>query len=209
VNNPAGVAGLPRLIWITDAAAHGADATLQTAEQLCVLATPGAVCVQLRDKVWSGRQRLELGHALRLITRRHGQSLSVNDRLDLTWMLDAEGLHLGESSVSASEARRFFAARGRPCWISQATHGVSAATGAAVDALVLAPIFSSKKGARSLGLPALAEQAALSERPVYALGGVLPSNCESALSAGATGVAAISAGYDSAAALLSALGARR
>lgn len=203
------VTSQPRLIWITDVTNRGATATLAAAEQLCSLAAPGALCIQLRDKTEPVRERRALGAALRTLTAQHGQLFTVNERLDLALVLGADGVHLGETSVRASEARRLIAGRGRSWWITQAAHAVRSELDHEVDALLLAPIFFSNKGLASLGLPALAAQCSASEIPVYALGGLSIEVCDSVSRVGAQGVAAISAGYDEPLALIRALNVLR
>jgi thiamine-phosphate pyrophosphorylase len=69
------------------------------------------------------------------------------------------------------------------------------------DFCVLGPIFDSPGKGPPIGMSPLAE-AAKKGIPVYALGGVSPSNARACLEAGAQGVAAIRAGAALAEALL-------
>ncbi len=194
----------PRLIAITDAQSYGADVTVSRMQTLCALARPGTVAVQLRDTGLPIRDRLELGQRLRELTRRYAQRLLVNDRIDLAWLLSADGVHLGEASLVVADARRAFAARGMRCWVSAATHEVQSNTEA--DALLLAPIFSSRKGLSPLGLPTLTRQSrATPNAKVYALGGVGTEQAKLCAKCGAYGVAAISSAYETPQPLLSSL----
>jgi thiamine-phosphate pyrophosphorylase len=148
---------------------------------------------------------VSLGRRLRELTRRHGQRLSVNDRLDLAVLLEADALHLAESSVMAGDARAFARARGRAFWISRAAHQPEAAAHADADALVLSPIIEARKGRPALGLAGIeAARTARERRPselgrcgLYALGGVTAASAADCVRAGADGVALIGALLDS------------
>jgi thiamine-phosphate pyrophosphorylase len=165
-------------------------------------AAPGSLAVLLRDHDASPRQRLDVGNQLRLITRRTGQQLWVADRLDLALLLEADGAHLGESSVSAHEARRLL---GSTLHVSRAWHRADISGREheldGVDALLLSPIFGPRKGRSPLGAPALAAlhaalNAAGKAARLYALGGVTAVEVPACQAAGAVGIAAIGAALD-------------
>ena len=193
---------------------------------VCRLAQPGTVAVQVRERDLSGAALVELADRLRRVTREFEQWLLINDRLDVAWMCEADGVHLTERSVSARHARALFARRGEQIWISRAWHraravpdevegGPGAGFEASVDAWVLSPVVEARKGAPAVGSTGLGEfvrRLAHSTEPlaaVYALGGVRAAAVQECLAAGAVGVAAIGACYEEPAALLRALGALR
>jgi len=205
----------PRLIAITDLSELDPVTLLGRLQRLAEAATPGSLALLLRDHAASGRQRLGLGHELASIARSTSQALWVADRLDLALLLEAHGLHLGEGSVPASAARKGWDS-GR--WLSRAWHRADLSDVAeleGVNALLLSPVLSERKGRPALGLDALARcsqaAAARAETPlVYALGGVTSDNAASCLRAGASGVAAIGAALaPDPSALLGALGIAR
>jgi thiamine-phosphate pyrophosphorylase len=191
---------LPPLIAITDLKVLDADALVARFRRLASLARPGSLALLLRDHDASAKQRLALGMALREIATSTGQALWVADRLDLALLLRAEGVHLGEASVSAAVARRLVGDR---VLISRAWHATTLDEAAAdelvgVNALLVSPVLAPRKGRPALGvetLGVLGEQ--LRARnwayPLYALGGVSAENATSCLGAGAAGVAAIGA----------------
>jgi thiamine-phosphate pyrophosphorylase len=122
----------------------------------------------------------------------------VNDRLDLAVLLGADGVHLGEASVTAADARRVV---GPAAFISRACHEPHGVLEPGVDAWVLSPIFGVRKGRAALGAAALtrlrdrcraAGQGATAPL-VLALGGVTAPVAKAALRAGADGVAVIGA----------------
>ena len=65
----------------------------------------GATVVQLRQKGSTTRGMVELGRALRALTREMGVALIVNDRLDVALAVDADGVHVGQEDMPAAAAR--------------------------------------------------------------------------------------------------------
>jgi thiamine-phosphate pyrophosphorylase len=207
----------PRLIAITDESWLPASQLARRLRRLSALAAPGSVALLLRDHSLSARARLALGAALRDAAREHGQALWVADRLDLALLLEADGLHLGEASVSARTARGWLR---EGMHVSRAWHQVALESAPleelhGVDALLVSPVLAARKGRPALGLPtfgALGEQLRARHQayPLYALGGVTADNAAACLEAGATGVAAIAAALaEEPAPLLAALGCLR
>jgi thiamine-phosphate pyrophosphorylase len=193
----------PRLVAITDLTRLPAAELLTRTAELSRSARPGSVAVLLRDHQASARERLALGRELSQIVRARGQELWVADRLDLALLLEAEGLHLGEGSVTARDARHLL---GAECRISRAWHDAGPLTAAAqrelegVDYLLLSPIFEARKGRPALGVAALTAlssslQAQGHRARVLALGGVSAAGAAQCLSAGVWGVAAIGAAW--------------
>ena len=180
----------PRLIAVSDLQSAGVAASLERAEALCAVCVPGSVLLQLRDRELPVRTLLSAGAALRKICADSGQGFAVNDRVDLALLLDADALHLAESSVPVPDARRLWQRQ-----LYAAAHSEASVLASGADAVVLAPVVASRKGAPALGLAALerlrAELSGRVDAPrLYALGGVTPDNADACLRAGADGVAA-------------------
>ena len=184
----------PRLIAITDTLVAPRGVLEARLEVLLAAAAPGSVMVQLRDRQLPDRERIALGRELRALTRRHRQLFAVNDRCDLAFLLETDGLHLGEQSITPGDARKLVG----PLWISRACHEPSRAEPLGADALVLAPVLAPRKGAAALGLLALgtAKAALGANALLYALGGVDAASAAACLAAGADGIAAIGAVLD-------------
>ena len=180
----------PRLIAITDTTLLPFDALLIRARTLCVLCQPKSVMIQLRDRELDIRERLEFGRRLANVTRECDQMLCVNDRLDLARLLEAQSLHLGESSVSARDVRR---CEGDRFWLTRASHEPARCEAEGADAVLLSPILASRKGAPALGPAAISAACAGSSVPIYALGGLSADSAASCIAAGAAGVAVIGA----------------
>ncbi len=154
--------------------------------------------VQLRDPQLSTIELLRMGEKLRDATLNARAKLIVNDRLDIARLLCADGIHLGQRSVSIETARAFL---GQNAWISRSAHSlheliVAAREGA--NAALLSPIFVSPGKGVPIGLDALKEGRQMLNRhgfamKLYALGGVSMKNAEECFGAGADGVASIRA----------------
>lgn len=211
----------PPLMLITDHQLAG-DQLLSRVSACLQAARPGSVAVQLRDRQLSARRRLDLGYALRAECQRWAQYLVVNDRVDLALLLGADGVHLPGVGVSPAEARGLAPS----LWLSAACHP-SLATSTprcpeGVDAWLVSPVISPRKGRPALGVAGLAALGAqLTAQPigatakappaVYALGGVDAASAAGCLAHGADGVALIGAALDGRpiAPLLAALGIAR
>ncbi|NNL68252.1 MAG: thiamine phosphate synthase, partial [Myxococcales bacterium] len=63
----------------------------------------GAAVIQLRAKHATDRQTLAWAEAIRDATRRHGALFFVNDRFDLAWLCEADGVHLGQDDLSPAD----------------------------------------------------------------------------------------------------------
>lgn len=195
-------AELAPLMVVTDSARFGADCTLECLSQLLGAAAPGALVVQLRDRSLPARQRYALGQGLRQLTLRYRQCFIVNDRVDLALALGADGVHLGEQSIAPLEARRLL---GPGAFVSRAWHQPErlppAPQLAALNALVLSPVFAPRKGNPALGIQGLVEfwerASAGGLAGLYALGGVDPAGAARCreLGVGAAAMGAVFEGH--------------
>jgi thiamine-phosphate pyrophosphorylase len=156
----------------------------------------GATVVQLREKEASTREMIELGQALRAITRAAGVPLIVNDRVDVALAIEADGVHVGQEDMPAALARRLIG--------PHRILGVSAATVAeaeqavrdGADYLGVGDVYgtpSKPDAGPPIGLEGLATIARAVAIPVVAIGGITPENAAATIDAGAVGVAVISA----------------
>jgi thiamine-phosphate pyrophosphorylase len=187
----------PRVLQITDAAIVGADAILTRLGSIARLGpdAASAYAVQLRDPALSTGELLALARRLRDATRAAGALLVINDRVDLALAVDADGVHLGRRSITATDARSLLP---RGAWISRSCHAVEEVVVAAregADAAVLSPIFASPGKGAPLGLEAIrqARRAAGRAVQIIALGGVDRANAAACFEAGADAVASIRA----------------
>lgn len=184
---------LPRIYPITDKTLSG----LSHAEQVARLIDGGATLIQLRDKRSSPKDFLRDAEAAKKIADQNNVNLIINDRVDIAMVIDAAGVHVGQSDLPVDIARRLMN-KGRMVGFS--THNLQQA-GLAVEAVVdyvaFGPIFSTETKADrdpSVGLDLLTSAAkVVRDVPLVAIGGITAENCGSVLAAGADSVAVISA----------------
>ncbi len=181
----------PRLIVMTDLGVAPLGVLEERITRVVAAAAPGSVMVQLRDRELPVRERLELGRRLLAMVREHDQLFTVNDRIDLALLLDADGVHLGEQSVAPDDARQIL---GPEKLISRACHDPASAEPRGADALLLSPVLGERKGNPPLGVEAIATARPLAgDARLYALGGVDAAGAARCVEAGFDGVAVIGA----------------
>jgi thiamine-phosphate pyrophosphorylase len=154
----------------------------------------GVRAVQLREKDLEGGELYHFASQLRKITEGYRARLLINERLDVALAVGADGVHLGQTSFPVAAARRLL---GPDKLIGVSTHSpteITAAVGA--DFLVFGPVyFTPSKAAygEPQGLNRLREAVAQSSVPIFAIGGVTIERIPHVLTAGAYGVATVSA----------------
>jgi thiamine-phosphate pyrophosphorylase len=121
----------------------------------------------------------------------------VNARPDIAAALGAHGVMLGTDDLGPADARRVFT-RG---WVGRSVHDRDEARRAVddgADFLMVGSVFESAShpGRPAAGLPMVEWSAGLG-KPVVAIGGMTPERAGAAREAGAWGVAAITALWDS------------
>lgn len=66
----------------------------------------GVTMVQLREKDMDGKEFLERAIKLRQLTRKYNTTFVINDRIDIAMIVDADGVHIGQSDIDAVSARK-------------------------------------------------------------------------------------------------------
>jgi thiamine-phosphate pyrophosphorylase len=132
-------------------------------------------------------------------SERSATRILVNDRVDVALAENADGVHLGESSMPVAEVARFVKRTASPAefLLGVSCHSIEGARSAAADGAVyifFGPIFATPSKAqfgRPQGLERLAEVCRAVSIPVVAIGGITLDNVDACLTAGAAGIAAI------------------
>ncbi len=156
----------------------------------------GARAFQLREKDLSPRELYPLALEIRQLTKIYGARLLINDRVDVALAVDADGVHLTMTSLPATVARQIL---GPGRLIGVSTHSIAEAQTAAnagADFVVFGPVFYTPSKApygEPVGLDALRAVRAAVDTPILAIGGVKKANLDQVLTAGADGIAVISA----------------
>ena len=156
----------------------------------------GATMIQLRDPGARTRQLVDEARALVALARPHGVAVIVNDRVDIALAADADGVHVGQSDMTARDARALIGP-GRILGLSITREAdLDDADLAAVDYLGVGPIYATltkPDAAPPMAIGGLAAIVARVTLPIVAIGGLHAGNAVDAIQAGADGVAVVSA----------------
>ena len=91
------------LYFITDSTGYTEEEFLRRVEQGL---RGGATLLQLREKDRTTREYLDLAGKVHAIARRYDVPLIIDDRVDVALAAGAEGVHLGQTDMPVSMARR-------------------------------------------------------------------------------------------------------
>jgi len=156
----------------------------------------GVTCVQLRAKTASSRALLAQARELVALLRPMGVPLIVNDRLDIALAADADGLHVGQDDLPCAVARRLV----RPAFcigVSVSTVAEAlAAEAEGADYLGVSPVFDTptkRDTPAATGLDGLRAIRAATRLPLVGIGGINAGNSAAVRTAGADGIAVVSA----------------
>ena len=155
----------------------------------------GCRLVQLREKTMPLDELLPLARRLARRCREAGALLIVNDRTDLALAAGADGLHVGQDDLPASQARGLL----RPNMIlGVSTHDPEQARRAVADGadyVAVGSIFptTTKAGFQLVGPELIRRVRPEVPVPLVAIGGITADNAAAVLGAGADAVAVISA----------------
>jgi thiamine-phosphate pyrophosphorylase len=154
----------------------------------------GATAVQLRRKQELGRKFVELGRAIRELTRECGVLFFVNDRVDVALLVDADGVHVGQEDISCRDARRILGDRIIGVSAETVEEAITAEREGA-DYLGVGAVFPtrSKPDAGYTGIDGLREIVRAVRIPVVAIGGIDADNAAETMRTGAAGIAVVSA----------------
>ncbi|MEO8331891.1 MAG: thiamine phosphate synthase [Gallionella sp.] len=156
----------------------------------------GARLLQYRNKAAENGMRLEQAKALRMLTQEFDVPLIINDDVMLACSVDADGVHLGGSDGSLSDARALLGSGkliGMSCYnrLDLARQAVSSGA----DYVAFGSFFGSTvKPDAVAATPDLLRQARREIAvPLVAIGGITVFNGAQLLEAGADALAVISA----------------
>ena len=156
----------------------------------------GVSCVQLREKQISTRAFLKKARALLAILKPARVPLIINDRVDIALASGADGVHLGQSDMPYSHARRLMGSSGIIGLSVETWEDVEEAQGLDVDYLGVSPVFSTPTKTDTKtpwGLEGLQKIRKFSRHPLVAIGGIDAFNAGEILNSGADSLAVVSA----------------
>lgn len=156
----------------------------------------GTSFVQIREKDMSPEQLTRLSQKVLRLTKKAGVPLVINDDVEVALAVDADGVHVGQSDMSAREVRQLI---GEHRILGVSAYTVAQAKKAEADGadyIGIGPVFltKTKRDADApMGLETLEEITNSVSIPTVAIGGITPINATSVMQAGVDGLAVISA----------------
>ncbi len=91
------------MYFITDSTNYSENEFLYRVEEAC---KGGVTLIQLREKECTTREYLTLAKKVHEITLKYNIPLIIDDRVDIALATDAEGVHVGQSDMPVSIARK-------------------------------------------------------------------------------------------------------
>ncbi|MCF8010577.1 MAG: thiamine phosphate synthase [Clostridiales bacterium] len=154
----------------------------------------GAKIIQLREKSFSVCQLISTGRKIRELTAKYNAVFIVNDRVDVAYAVDADGVHLGQDDLPVESAKKIL---GPGKLIGISTHSIEQAKSAqeqGADYIGVGPLFftESKSDVMSpVGLELMREVSKTIKIPKVGIGGIKAYNAADAVDAGANSIAVI------------------
>ena len=90
--------------FITDSTGFSEEEFLYRVEEAL---KGGATIIQLREKEKTTREYMALAEKVHTITKKYDVPLIIDDRVDVALAIDAEGVHVGQSDMPVTLARKF------------------------------------------------------------------------------------------------------
>ena len=89
--------------FITDSTGFSEEEFLYRVEEAL---KGGATIIQLREKEKTTREYMDLAEKVHTITKKYDVPLIIDDRVDVALAIDAEGVHVGQSDMPVTLARK-------------------------------------------------------------------------------------------------------
>ncbi|WP_248926498.1 thiamine phosphate synthase [Paenibacillus hamazuiensis] len=156
----------------------------------------GVTLLQLREKNEPMHKVLEQGRQIRDLCRKYHVPFIVNDRIDVSLLLDADGVHVGQDDIPGSDARKLLGP-GKIIGISAGNlEEAEYAIAQGADYLGVGAIYAtmSKSDAGDpVGTGLLWHIRQRWNVPMVGIGGITHENAHHVISGGADGIAVVSA----------------
>lgn len=143
----------------------------------------GVTLVQLREKDCDSGELLTRARAVKAVCDEYNVPLLIDDRVDIALAVDAAGIHIGQSDLPPTVARKLLGPS-KIIGLSVSTPAelaVSRKYESIIDYIGVGPVWSTdtkKNAKKAIGLEGLAEVAKSSDSLVVAIGGIKQSHCQ-------------------------------
>ncbi|MDD7796200.1 thiamine phosphate synthase [Clostridium sp. 'White wine YQ'] len=154
----------------------------------------GVTLVQVREKDISTSEFYKVASEIKEVTSKYNVPIIINDRIDIALAIEADGVHVGQSDMPASIARKLI---GPDKILGVSTATIDEAIKAekeGADYLGVGAVFSTttKDDARNVSLELLKEIKETINIPIVAIGGINSKNVDMLKESDIDGVAVIS-----------------
>jgi len=179
---------LPKLYVILDAALL-TNSEIELARRL---AEAGVRLIQYRNKKAAARELFERSREISELLRPYGVRFIVNDRPDVAYLANADGVHVGQEDLDVGQARGII---GREKWVGVSTHNLKqfqSAIATSADYIAVGPIFSTSTKANPdpvVGSALLRQVRPLTDKAIVAIGGITLERAAGVIEAGADSLA--------------------
>jgi thiamine-phosphate pyrophosphorylase len=179
---------LPKLYVILDAALL-TNSEIELARRL---AEAGVRLIQYRNKKAAARELFERSREISELLRPYGVRFIVNDRPDVAYLANADGVHVGQEDLDVGQARGII---GREKWVGISTHNLKqfqSAIATSADYIAVGPIFSTSTKANPdpvVGSALLRQVRPLTDKAIVAIGGITLERAAGVIEAGADSLA--------------------
>ncbi|MEJ5338804.1 MAG: thiamine phosphate synthase [Aquificaceae bacterium] len=155
----------------------------------------GITALQYRFKNKPARQMYEELLVLRELTKRYNVDLVVNDRVDLALAVEADGVHVGQQDLPPDVVRKLVGDRMYIGYSVNSVDKLREVEHLPIDYIGFGSVYetTTKENYRLVGLEGLRQAVKLTSKPVVAIGGITHYRVAEVLSAGAKGIAVVSA----------------
>ncbi len=155
----------------------------------------GVDILQLREKTKPASEILALGKKIKQLCLQYDTTFIVNDRVDIAYVLEADGVHLGQNDLDVKSARNIL---GDNFIIGVSTHAPNQALKAVEDGadyIGVGPVFETptKKGKTPVGLEYVKWVSKNINIPAFAIGGINLQNTNEIINAGLKRIAVVRA----------------
>ncbi|MBM6551870.1 thiamine phosphate synthase [Marinomonas ostreistagni] len=156
----------------------------------------GVTMVQLREKHHDVRAFIERANAIHPICQAAQVPLIINDRVDVALAVGADGVHLGQSDMPATYARRLLGPNKLLGLSIESWKQLEEAKQLPIDYIGLSAIYPTPTKLDTQhhwGLDGLAKALQAYPKPIVAIGGIRADNLANVASTGVQGIALVSA----------------
>jgi thiamine-phosphate pyrophosphorylase len=156
----------------------------------------GVTAVQLREKDLNTRDFIRRAIHLKKILSAYHVPLIINDRIDIALAVGADGIHVGQHDMPYEYFNSIIPDQMMRGLSVETTAQAAEAEKYKLDYLSVSPVFltaTKTELEKEWGIKGLRELAATTRHRLVAIGGINSSNAAEIISAGAKGIAVVSA----------------